>query len=115
MALNKQQLVSAVSASSGLTKVDAEKAINSTITAISSELATSGSVTLIGFGTFSVSNRAARSGKNPQTGASINIAAKKVAKFKPGKALAESVNIIAAPAKKAVAKAPAAKAAPKKK
>ncbi|MCX6146567.1 MAG: HU family DNA-binding protein [Candidatus Kapabacteria bacterium] len=111
MALNKQQLVSAVSANSGLTKVDAEKAINSTITAISAELASSGSITLIGFGTFSVSNRAARNGKNPQTGATIAIAAKKVAKFKPGKALAESVNIVAS-AKKA---APAAKAAPKKK
>jgi DNA-binding protein HU-beta len=109
MPLNKQQLVSSVASNSGLTKVDAEKAINSTIAAISNELTTGGSVTLIGFGTFSISNRAARNGKNPQTGQAIAIAAKKVAKFKPGKALAESVNATGAK------KAPAKKAAPKKK
>ncbi len=106
MGLNKQQLVSAVASGSGLTKVDAEKAINSTISAISNELTVGGNVTLIGFGTFSVAARAARNGKNPQTGAAIAIAAKKVAKFKPGKALAETVNATGkkAPAKKAAVK-----------
>ena len=103
MGLNKTQLIGAVAAETGKTKVDAEKAIKSTLSAISGELAGGGNVTLIGFGTFSVIERAARNGKNPQTGATIKIAAKKVAKFKPGKALSESVSAKkkAAPKKKA--------------
>lgn len=105
MSLNKTQLVKAVATASGLTQVDAEKAVKASIEAITSELAAGGGVTLIGFGTFSVFERAARTGKNPQTGATIKIAAKKVAKFKPGKALAETV----------AAKGPAKKAAPAKK
>lgn len=101
MGLNKTELINAVAAEAEMTKVQAEKAIKSTLNAISGELSNGGSVTLIGFGTFSVLERAARNGKNPQTGATIKIPAKKVAKFKPGKALSEAV------AKK--------KAAPKKK
>lgn len=91
MGLNKTQLIAKVAAEAGMTKVDAEKAVKSALGVINGELATGGSVTLIGFGTFSVMERAARTGKNPQTGATIKIAAKKVAKFKPGKALAETV------------------------
>ena len=92
MSMNKTQLIDAVSNDTGMTKVDSEKAIKATINAISSELSNGGNVTLIGFGTFSVFDRAAREGKNPRTGASINIPAKKVAKFKPGKALSDIVN-----------------------
>jgi DNA-binding protein HU-beta len=102
MGLNKQQLTAKVAAETGLTKVDAEKAIKAAMGAISTELASGGSVTLIGFGTFSVMGRKARSGKNPRTGATIKIPAKKVPKFKPGKALREMVGT-------------AKKAAPKKK
>lgn len=92
MGMNKTQLIDAVAASTGLTKVDSEKAIKATMNAISGELQGGGGVTLIGFGTFSVMKRAARKGKNPRTGESIKIPAKSVAKFKPGKALTEAVN-----------------------
>ena len=91
MGLNKQQLTAKVAGGTGLTKVQAEKAIKSTLAAINDELSAGGSVTLIGFGTFSVMGRKARSGKNPRTGASIKIPAKKVPKFKPGKALKDAV------------------------
>ena len=91
MGLNKQQLTAKVAGDTGLTKVDAEKAIKATVGAISAELASGGNVTLIGFGTFSVMAKKARTGKNPRTGASIKIPAKKVPKFKPGKALKEMV------------------------
>lgn len=100
MAMNKAQLIDAVAAETGLTKADSERAIRATIDTISSELASGGGVTLIGFGTFAVSNRAARTGKNPQTGASIKIAARKVAKFKAGKALSDAVNSAKKSAKK---------------
>ena len=91
MSLNKTQLIKAVASKAGLTQVDAEKAVKGTLEAITDELTDGGNVTLIGFGTFSVFERSARTGKNPQTGATIKIPAKKVAKFKPGKALAEVV------------------------
>lgn len=109
MAINKTVLINKVAEGSGLKKVEAEKAVKATIDAISNELASGGNVTLVGFGSFSVFERQARTGKNPQTGATIQIAAKKVAKFKPGKALAEMVNPVvttkkAAPKKKAPAK-----------
>jgi len=92
MALNKTNLISTVASKAGLTKVQAEKAVKSTIESITGELANGGRVSLIGFGTFSVYERAARTGKNPRTGASIKIPSKKVAKFKPGKTLAEMVS-----------------------
>jgi DNA-binding protein HU-beta len=101
MSLNKTQLVSAVAADTGLSKVDAEKALKSTIEAIKKELADGGSVTLIGFGTFSVIKRAARIGKNPQTGETIQIPEKLVAKFKPGKELSDAVFPKTEPKKKA--------------
>lgn len=91
MGLNKAQLVSAVAAEAGMTKVEAEKAVVSTINAIKNELANGGTIQLIGFGTFSVVQKKERIGKNPRTGESLKIPAKKVAKFKPGKALAELV------------------------
>lgn len=91
MSLNKTQLIKAVATKTGLTQVDAEKAVKGTLDAITEELSSGENVTIIGFGTFSVFERAARTGKNPQTGDSIKIPAKKVAKFKPGKALAETV------------------------
>ena len=90
--MNKQELVSAIVSDSGLSKVDSEKALNATTEAIKNALAKGESVQLIGFGTFSISERAARTGRNPQTGKEIQIAAKKVAKFKPGKTLGEAVN-----------------------
>lgn len=90
--MNKTDLIAKVADGAGVTKVVAEKAVKSILDAMSHELGAGGSITLIGFGTFSVIERKARVGKNPQTGANINIAAKKVAKFKPGKALAELVN-----------------------
>lgn len=104
MSLNKAQLVDIVAQETSLTKVDVEKTIKATVDAISNELANDGSITLIGFGTFSVKEKAARTGKNPRTGDAIEIPAKKVAKFKPGKALAEMVNV-----KKAAKKKPAKK------
>ena len=93
MPLNKAQLITKVAGATGMTKVDSEKAVKAAIGAISGELAAGGKVTLIGFGTFSVMDRKARTGKNPRTGENIKIAAKKVAKFKPGKALGESVDV----------------------
>lgn len=93
MSMNKTELVNAVAEKTQMKKVDAEAAVKATIEAISEELANNGSVTLIGFGTFSVMERAARTGKNPRTGEAIKIPAKSVPKFKPGKALSESVNV----------------------
>ncbi|MBS2100958.1 HU family DNA-binding protein [Carboxylicivirga linearis] len=90
--MNKSELVSAIAEASGLTKADSEKALNATTEAIKGALAKGESIQLIGFGTFSISERSARTGRNPQTGKEIQIAAKKVAKFKPGKALDEAVN-----------------------
>jgi len=92
MSLNKSQLISAVAGETGMTKVDIERALKGIVGAVSKELGAGGSVTLIGFGTFSVYERAERIGKNPRTGDTLKIPAKKVAKFKPGKALAELVH-----------------------
>lgn len=97
MALNKQQLTAQVAEQVGLTKVQAEKAVKSTIDSITKELKSGGSVTLIGFGTFSVMQRKARKGKNPRTGEALKIPARKVPKFKPGKGLRD---IVAAAKKK---------------
>ena len=90
--MNKSELITAIATSANITKTDAEKALNGMIEAISGTLAKGDSITLVGFGTFSVTERAARTGRNPSTGKEIKIAAKKVAKFKPGKALSDSVN-----------------------
>lgn len=90
--MNKQELVSAMAEKSGLTKVDSEKALNGMVEAVKDAMSKGDSIQLVGFGTFSVSERSARTGRNPQTGKEIQIAAKKIAKFKPGKALSESIN-----------------------
>ena len=90
--MNKGDLISAVAAGTGLSKADAGRAIDATTSAIAGELSGGGSVSLVGFGTFSVSHRAARMGRNPATGESIHINASKVPKFKAGKALKEACN-----------------------
>ena len=88
----KGDLISAVAAGTGLSKADAGRAIDATTSAIAGELSGGGSVSLVGFGTFSVSHRAARMGRNPATGESIHINASNVPKFKAGKALKEACN-----------------------
>jgi len=90
--MNKQELVTAIAEKADITKADAEKAINAFVETTKETLAKKESIQLIGFGTFSVSERSARTGRNPQTGKEIQIAAKNVAKFKTGKALDESIN-----------------------
>jgi DNA-binding protein HU-beta len=92
MSMNKTDLINAVADDSGMTKVQSEKAVKAVFDTITNELAKGGSVTLVGFGTFSVSERSARTGINPQTRKQIKIDAKKVAKFKPGKQLSDVVN-----------------------
>ncbi len=91
MSMNKTDLINAVAEKASMTKVDAEKAIKATFDAITNELSDGGKVTLIGFGTFEVQERKERTGKNPQTGATMTIPAKKVPKFKAGKALKDVV------------------------
>jgi DNA-binding protein HU-beta len=118
MSLNKTQLVGTVATEAGLTRAEAEKAIKSAFGAIKEELSKGGNVTLIGFGTFSILERAARTGKNPRTGESIKIPARKVARFRPGKALVEvlmDANKKPAAAAKAEKKPVAKKATAKKK
>ncbi len=88
--MNKGQLVEVVAKALG-SKSAAEKAINSTLKAVSDALKKGDKVTLVGFGTFSVSKRAARTGRNPQTGKEIKIKAKKVPKFTAGKALKDTI------------------------
>ncbi|MBP5370871.1 MAG: HU family DNA-binding protein [Bacteroidales bacterium] len=90
--MNKQELVAAIAAEAGLTKAASEKAVNAFVNAVAKSLKKGDSVQLIGFGTFKVGKRAARTGRNPQTGKEIKIAAKKVAQFKAGKALSDTVN-----------------------
>lgn len=89
--MTKADLVDKIAEKSGLTKANAERALNATLTAIEDALATGGKVTLTGFGTFQVDERKARTGRNPQTREEINIPASKVVKFRPGKILKDSV------------------------
>ena len=89
--MNKAQLIDAIAKDAKLSKVDSGKALDATITAISKSLKKGENVILVGFGSFSIAKRAARNGRNPQTGKPIKIAAKKVAKFKAGSVLAKSV------------------------
>ena len=90
--MNKAELVSAIAEEAQLTKVDAEKALSGIVDALTGCLTAGDKVTLVGFGTFSVSERAARTGKNPQTGKAIEIAASVAPKFKPGNTLKALVN-----------------------
>jgi DNA-binding protein HU-beta len=89
--MNKTELVKAVAEQAELTQKDAAKAVDALIETISETLAQEGKIQLIGFGTFEVRERAARKGRNPQTGEEIEIAASKVPAFKPGKELKEAV------------------------
>jgi DNA-binding protein HU-beta len=90
--MNKSELIQAVAEAVELPKATASKAIDATIENIKQALSVGDTVTLIGFGTFSVRERAARTGRNPRTGESIDIDAANVPVFKPGKALKEAVN-----------------------
>jgi DNA-binding protein HU-beta len=90
--MNKSELIDAIAQESGLSKTDAASALNATTEAITKAMASGDGVQLTGFGSFVVRERAARSGRNPQTGATIQIAASKVAAFKAGKSLKDAVN-----------------------
>lgn len=90
--MNKADLINAIATDTGLTKKDSEKALNSVLDNISKALAKKDKVQLIGFGTFETRKRAARNGRNPQTGKDIKIPASIVPAFKAGKALKEKVN-----------------------
>lgn len=90
--MNKTDLVVAVAELAGLSKADAEKATDATFAAITSALKDNDDVRLVGFGSFSVSSRPARDGRNPQTGAVIKIAASRQPKFSAGKALKDAIN-----------------------
>ncbi|MFT5166201.1 MAG: DNA-binding protein HU-beta [Saprospiraceae bacterium] len=92
MKMNKGDLINRIAENASLTKVQATEALNCVLSCVEESLKDGDKVTIVGFGTFSCANRAARVGRNPQTGASINIPAKNVVKFKPGKELMEGVN-----------------------
>ncbi|MGQ9571275.1 MAG: HU family DNA-binding protein [Thermodesulfovibrionales bacterium] len=89
--MTKTELIDKIASGAGLTKADAEKALNATLNAIKVALKKGQKVTLIGFGTFSVAKRKARKGRNPQTGEELKIPATKVPKFTAGKTLKEAV------------------------
>ena len=90
--MTKTELISAMSEKSELTKVDTEKALKAFIDTVTEELKNGGKVQLVGFGTFEVTERAERQGRNPKTGEAITIPASKSPKFKAGKALKDIVN-----------------------
>ncbi|MCL1998967.1 MAG: HU family DNA-binding protein [Turicibacter sp.] len=90
--MNKTELVSAIAAKSGLTKKDSEKMIRAFEEAVTETLVSGGKVQLVGFGTFDVTERAAREGRNPQTGKPMHIGPSKAPRFKVGKALRDAVN-----------------------
>jgi len=90
--MNKAELIEAIANGSKLTKADAGRALDSTMEAVGKALKKGDRISLVGFGSFSVAKRAARLGRNPQTGKEIKIAAKKVVKFKAGTELATNVN-----------------------
>ena len=89
--MNKNELIASIAAATGLTKTDSTKALDAFINSVAKALKEGKEVRLVGFGTFGVSERAATTGRN-RTGETIKIPARKVAKFKPGKALQDSVN-----------------------
>jgi DNA-binding protein HU-beta len=89
--MNKQDLIDSIAKSADLSKASAGRALDAAVTAVRSSLKKGQSVTIVGFGTFSVGKRAARTGRNPRTGAEIRIRAAKVVKFKAGKALKDAV------------------------
>ncbi len=90
--MNKKELIESIAGAADISKAAAEKALNGTLAAIAESLNNGDKVTLVGFGTFSVSKRDARQGRNPQTGKAIKIPAKKIVKFKAGSKLSDRVN-----------------------
>jgi DNA-binding protein HU-beta len=90
--MNKGELIEAIAKGSGLSKADAGRALDATLDAVTKTLKKGDRVSIPGFGSFSISKRSARTGRNPQTGETIKIKARKVAKFKAGTKLAEAVN-----------------------
>lgn len=90
--MNKKELIESIADAADISKAAAEKALNGTLAAIAESLKNGDKVTLVGFGTFSVSKREARKGRNPQTGADIEIPEKNIAKFKAGSKLSEAIN-----------------------
>jgi DNA-binding protein HU-beta len=89
--MNKSELIEHIASQADISKAAATRALDAVVGGVKSTLKKSGSVTIVGFGTFAVSKRAARTGRNPRTGAAIKIKAAKVPKFKPGKALKDSI------------------------
>lgn len=90
--MNKSELIDAIASSADLSKSSAGRALDAAIAAITAELKKGGQVSLVGFGTYSVKGRSARTGRNPQTGAAIEIKAANIPSFKAGKALKDAVN-----------------------
>ncbi|ACT51994.1 histone family protein DNA-binding protein [Methylovorus sp. MP688] len=90
--MNKQELIEEIATSAGISKAAAGKVIDAFTSSVTGALKKGDSVTLIGFGTFAVSERAARTGRNPQTGKEIKIAARKAPAFRAGKALKDALN-----------------------
>lgn len=90
--MNKSDLIDAIAESAGLSKADAGRALDGVVDSITGALKAGSAVSLVGFGTFSVRDRAARTGRNPRTGETIKIAASKNPAFKAGKALKDAVN-----------------------
>ncbi|MCG7410969.1 HU family DNA-binding protein [Moraxella nonliquefaciens] len=98
--MNKSELVDAIASEAGLTKDQAAKSVNAFISSVQGALERGDDVVLVGFGTFSVKERAARTGRNPKTGEPLQIAASKVPSFKAGKGLKDAVNATEKTAKK---------------
>lgn len=90
--MNKTELIEHIAMNADLSKADAGRALEATLGAITTTLRKGGAVTLVGFGTFAVGKRTARTGRNPRTGAAVKIKAAKVPKFKAGKGLKDAVN-----------------------
>lgn len=90
--MNKSELIDAIAEESGLTKADASRALDGFLKAVTDALSKGESLALVGFGTFSVKERAERKGRNPQTGEEITISAAKIPTFKAGKSLKDAVN-----------------------
>lgn len=90
--MNKSELIDAVAENADISKASAARAVDAALSAITGSLAKGDQVALVGFGTFAVRDRAARTGRNPATGETLEIAAAKIPAFKPGKALKDAVN-----------------------
>ena len=90
--MNKSELIESIASKAGISRAAAGTALEATLASISEALVAGDAIALVGFGTFKVSERAARTGKNPATGATLEIAASKSAKFTPGKALKDALN-----------------------